>query len=152
MSKGMLADGRGAAYSQPIHGLSASRSQLDGSSIHLILDLYGCDVDLLDDVEQVKRTLLKAAEATGAPVLGHVFHRFSPVGVSGAAAMAASHITIHSWPEYGYAAGDIFSGRPESELQSAAQLIVDGLKCADPRITKAHRGGRDQDSESPAGR
>lgn len=146
----MLTEGRSVL--EPTYGLSTSRFQLDGSSTHLILDLYGCDVDLLDDVEQVKRTLLEAAEATGAPVLGHVFHRFSPVGVSGAVAMAASHITIHSWPEHGYAAGDIFSGRPEAELQSAAQLIVDGLKCADPRITKAHRGGHDQGGESLTGR
>ncbi len=74
---------------------------------HLLLDLWGCT--LLDDASAIEQALRQGAQAAGATVLNANFHRFSPSGgVSGVLLLAESHISIHTWPEHGYAAIDIF--------------------------------------------
>jgi S-adenosylmethionine decarboxylase len=76
---------------------------------HLIVELYGCDRGRLDDLEVVRACLLGAVRAVGATGLGHRFHRFAPQGVSGTVLIAESHLSIHTWPEAGYAAVDIYT-------------------------------------------
>ncbi|MBM3328738.1 MAG: adenosylmethionine decarboxylase [Calditrichaeota bacterium] len=75
----------------------------------LMVEYHGCSSTLLDDVDHVRRSMLEAANATGATVVGEIFHRFSPWGVSGVVVIAESHLAIHTWPEYGYAAVDLFT-------------------------------------------
>lgn len=90
---------------------------------HLIVDLY--EAENLDDLSLIEKTLLHCVEVAGATLLHIHLHRFEPNGISGVAVLAESHISIHSWPEYGYAALDIFmcgAARPE--------LCVDVLKQA----------------------
>ena len=81
---------------------------------HLIIDLH--DAAHLDDCAVIEQTLIDCVEAAGATLLHIHLHRFEPNGVSGVAVLAESHISIHSWPETGYAAFDVFmcgSARPE---------------------------------------
>ncbi len=73
---------------------------------HLIVDLY--DARRLDDVDHIEATLRRCVEASGATLLHIHLHRFQPNGVSGVAVLAESHISIHTWPEAGYAALDVF--------------------------------------------
>ena len=73
---------------------------------HLIVDLWGAEK--LDDIAHIEETLKEAVEVAGATLLHIHLHRFSPTGVSGVAVLAESHISIHTWPEKGYAALDIF--------------------------------------------
>ncbi len=74
---------------------------------HLIVDLIGAE--RLDDLEHIEQTLRDCVEAAGATLLHIHLHRFTPNGgVSGVAVLAESHISIHSWPECGYAALDVF--------------------------------------------
>ena len=74
---------------------------------HLIIDLFGAK--RLDDLKHIKETLKRCVEVAGATLLHIHLHRFTPNGgVSGVAVLAESHITIHSWPEAGYAALDVF--------------------------------------------
>jgi S-adenosylmethionine decarboxylase len=74
---------------------------------HLIVDLY--QADRLDDLDHVERTLRACVDAAGATLLHIHLHHFEPNGgISGVAVLAESHISIHSWPEHGYAALDIF--------------------------------------------
>ncbi|WP_311267767.1 adenosylmethionine decarboxylase [Sphingobium sp. WCS2017Hpa-17] len=74
---------------------------------HLLADLYGCPV--LDDVALIETALRAAAESAGATVIGlHLHHFGEGQGVTGVALLAESHMSIHSWPEHGYAAVDIF--------------------------------------------
>lgn len=76
---------------------------------HLIAEFYDCDRVLLDDVERMRALLRRAAEIVGATIVGDTFHSFSPQGVSGTVVIAESHLSVHTWPESGYVAVDIFT-------------------------------------------
>lgn len=77
-----------------------------GLGTHLIIDLHGGTG--LDDPDRVEAALRRAVEAAGATLLGLHLHRFAPQGVTGVAILAESHITVHTWPERGFAAFDAF--------------------------------------------
>ena len=70
----------------------------------VVLDFYECNKRLLNDVARIKKLLLRAAEVMGATIIDHSFTRFNPKGVSGVIIIAESHLAVHTWPEYGYAA------------------------------------------------
>lgn len=74
---------------------------------HAIVELFGCEH--LNDLSLVRDTLTEAARLCGATVLHTKFHQFSPQGLTGYILLAESHISIHTWPEYGYAAVDLFT-------------------------------------------
>jgi S-adenosylmethionine decarboxylase len=74
---------------------------------HLIIDLW--EADGLDDKDRIEQAMIDAVEAAGATLLHIHLHTFTPSGgVSGVAVLAESHISVHTWPERGYAAFDIF--------------------------------------------
>ncbi len=95
---------------------------------HFIAELYECDREIINNVSAVEQVLLEAAKAANATVVGHSFHEFSPHGVSGVVIIAESHISIHTWPEYGYAAVDIFTCGTLFDNDAAINTIRDGLK------------------------
>ena len=76
---------------------------------HILVEFYDCDPKVLVDIEVVRAEMLRAAEICGATIVGEVFHRFAPQGVSGTVVIAESHLAIHTWPEHGYAALDLFT-------------------------------------------
>ena len=107
---------------------------------HLLLELNECNATLLDDMELVKRALLDAAEEAGATVVGEVFHKFSPVGVTGIVCIAESHISIHTWPEHAYAAADIFTCGEKFKPLEAAHLIAESLQAQHCSVMEVKRG------------
>ena len=107
---------------------------------HVLLELCECNCEKLDDLEFVRSTMLHAAEETGATVIGEIFHQFSPQGVTGVVAIAESHVCIHTWPEFGYAAVDIFTCGEGFEPTDAASLIIEQLESRSPEITEVARG------------
>ena len=74
----------------------------------LIADLYECG-EIIDDVEAIKKASHEAIEYVDATIVEECIHEFSPIGVTYFAVISKSHFSIHTWPEYGYAAIDIFS-------------------------------------------
>ena len=76
---------------------------------HILVEYYNCDPELLRNPEFIEREMNQAALAAEATVVESKFHHFSPWGVSGAILIAESHLTIHTWPEYGFAAADLFT-------------------------------------------
>ena len=76
---------------------------------HIIAEFYDCDKEILDNVEKIEQSMKNAAYETGATLVNSSFHRFLPYGVSGVVVISESHLTIHTWPEYGYAAVDLFT-------------------------------------------
>ncbi|MCI0845860.1 MAG: adenosylmethionine decarboxylase [Chloroflexi bacterium] len=108
--------------------------------LHLLLELRDCNSGLLNDLNHIRLAMLRAAEDAGAHVIGESFHQFSPQGVTGILAIAESHISIHTWPEYGYAAADIFTCGSGVQARKIAAILVDVLECRDPEITEVVRG------------
>lgn len=76
---------------------------------HITVELSGCDPELIADSRSVERALLEAAKASGAHIIESSFHYFAPQGVSGFVIISESHFSIHTWPEYDYAAVDVFT-------------------------------------------
>ncbi len=88
---------------------------------HLIVDAWQASPALLNDSAWIKETLIQAVEAGGATLIDLCVHQFSPHGVTATATLAESHIAIHTWPEYGYFAADLFfcgAGDPHKAMKT----------------------------------
>ncbi len=72
-------------------------------------EIYECSFDILNDVQKVEQIMVNAALEAGAEIREVVFHKFSPQGVSGVVVISESHLAVHTWPELGYAAVDVFT-------------------------------------------
>lgn len=88
----------------------------------LFVDLYGCDEGLLDDMERITAVAHATIEEIGAQIVEECTHKFEPIGVTYIAVITTSHFSIHTWPEYGYAAIDVFSCEEELPEQLADRL------------------------------
>ncbi|MHB1044619.1 MAG: adenosylmethionine decarboxylase [Thermoanaerobaculia bacterium] len=92
---------------------------------HLLLDLAGAPFATLDDPGVVEAALVDTVAAMGAHVLGVHLHRLEPQGISGVVVISESHLTIHTWPERGEAAVDLFTcGDPERAREAVAALVA----------------------------
>ena len=107
---------------------------------HLLLELKDCDKEVLNDLAFLKGALLAAASECGATVLGESFHQFEPQGVSGVVVIAESHLFIHTWPDYGYAAADIFTCGNSVQPGRAAGLLIRKLGSKNHSIFELQRG------------
>jgi len=76
---------------------------------HILVEFNGCDPEILNDVFKIESIMKNAAEKSEATIINTTFHHFSPIGVSGVVVIQESHLAIHTWPEYRYAALDIFT-------------------------------------------
>lgn len=76
---------------------------------HLLAEFYDCEPNILNNVSLIETVMTDAARIAGATIVQQNFHHFSPYGVSGVVVIAESHLAIHTWPEYGYAAIDLFT-------------------------------------------
>ncbi len=107
---------------------------------HYIFDLYGCDYHLITDAERLEQILLEASEAASMEVLHSHFHTFEPHGVTGLILLSTSHVSVHTWPEYGYAAFDVFSCSSNVQTKLAVDYIISKIAHTRKRITKVDRG------------
>jgi len=94
---------------------------------HLLVDFYDCDNSILDDVTELEKRLVESAVQANSTVVKSVFHHYSPYGVSGVVVIAESDITIHTWPEYGYAAVDVFTCGDEIDPWRAYEFLKNAL-------------------------
>jgi S-adenosylmethionine decarboxylase len=93
--------------------------------MHVLLDLWGVAPALLDDLESLAALLVGAAERGGARVVDARFNKFQPQGVSGVVVIAESHLALHTWPEHGLAAVDVFTcGNPQVAERVAAEVLA----------------------------
>jgi S-adenosylmethionine decarboxylase len=95
-----------AAPANERHDHFAVRNGVRCAGTHLIIDLHGAK--RLNDIDHIEATLRRCVDASRATLLHIHLHHFQPSGVSGVAVLAESHISIHTWPEAGYAALDVF--------------------------------------------
>jgi len=94
----------------------------------IIAEFYDCNRASLNDVDFIRAAMLYAAEKAGAMIVTETFHHFSPHGVSGAVIIAESHLSIHTWPEYGYAAVDLFTCGDTVSSETAFNHLRDTLE------------------------
>lgn len=109
---------------------------------HVLLDLWGVGADLLDDLGGIERRLVEAAEGAGATVVERRFHRFSPHGVSGVVVLAESHVAIHSWPELGFAALDVFTCGDAAVGERIAEALLVSFAAGEEQVRRIERGVR----------
>jgi len=107
---------------------------------HLIVELADCDRDILNDAEKLEYHMNEAVRQSGATIVRSVFHRYNPQGVSGVVVIAESHISIHTWPEYGYAAVDFFTCGNAVDPYKAYEYMREKLDCQSPLINEIKRG------------
>ena len=106
---------------------------------HLVADAWQSPGDLLNDPERIRRAMLDAIAAGGATLIDLCVHQFSPHGVTATATLAESHIAIHTWPEHGYFAADLFfcgAGDPHR----AMQVLQAALEAKQVKLTEFTRG------------
>ena len=111
---------------QVLHSFS-NDEKLVHQSKHLLLELYRCDSEKLNDESFLRCTLNRAAKLAKATVLNLISNKFEPQGVTAIALLAESHISIHTWPESNYSAVDIFTCGQNMMPELASQYLIESL-------------------------
>lgn len=114
---------------------------------HLLVELYGCDPEVLNDKGRVEKIMTEAARRCGATIVQIVFHLFNPHGVSGVVVIAESHLAIHTWPEYRYAAVDIFTCGTKVDPWKAHEHIKEQLRAERYSTLEMTRGEMPEEDE-----
>lgn len=102
---------------------------------HIIIEAFNADPDVINNPPRLEEIFLSAARAANATILSSHFHSFEPQGVSGVIVISESHFTVHSWPEYGYAAVDIFFCDDSVKVDRAIEVLKEKLNTPEIIIT-----------------
>jgi S-adenosylmethionine decarboxylase len=118
---------------------------------HVIIELWGCN-DQINDADVVELAMREAVETANATLLNLNVHRFSPHGVTGVAVLSESHLSIHTWPEHGYIAADIFTCGDTTQPLEAAEVLCKYFEPAQVETHEIIRGVRPGPNSGPTGR
>jgi S-adenosylmethionine decarboxylase len=110
---------------------------------HVLAEYYGCDPAILDDPDFLRPIIEEAVRAAGAEVIKTSLHQFKPQGVSGVVILAESHLAVHTWPEHGFAAVEIFTCGEEPEPEAGHRYLLEQLKPAYHTVRALERGDLD---------
>lgn len=113
---------------------------MDTIGHHYIAEASGCNPGIIGKVEAVEQILVRAAEVAGVQVWSISFHRFNPNGVSGVVVISESHLSVHTWPEVGYAALDIFTCGDTTKPEEAVKWALRQFGATNVHITEVTRG------------
>jgi len=120
-------------------GSFSNDQKLSHQSKHLLLELYRCDYEKLNDESFLRCTLNRAAKLAKARVLNLISNKFDPQGVTAIALLAESHISIHTWPESNYSAVDIFTCGQNMLPELASQYLIEALKAEEHSLRVIER-------------
>ncbi len=116
----------------------------------ILVEYYHCNPRVLNDRDRIASAMGEAARLSGATVVEEVFHLFNPHGISGVVVIAESHFSIHTWPEYGYAAVDLFTCGEEIKPEKAFEHLKKILGAEAVSVMELKRGILDsQDKQHP---
>lgn len=107
---------------------------------HILAEFYDCDVNRINDEKFLEELFVNTATEAGATVINSSFHKFSPHGVSGVVVISESHLTIHTWPEYGYCAVDIFTCGDRIDNNLCLAKLRDKLESKRHSVVEMSRG------------
>jgi S-adenosylmethionine decarboxylase len=113
-------------------------------STHCILELYSCPSDLLNDLSFVRGAVEEASRQGLSTLLDISSHQFHPQGVTVVGLLAESHISIHTWPEHGYAAVDVFTCGESADPQRACQFLLERFSARRYQLLTVPRGNEQQ--------
>ncbi|ASN05029.1 adenosylmethionine decarboxylase [Virgibacillus necropolis] len=113
---------------------------MDTMGRHVIAELWECNIDKLNDMALIERTFVDAALKAGAEIREVAFHKFAPHGVSGVVIISESHLTIHSFPEHGYASIDVYTCGDIIDPNVAAEHIATSLEAKTYEKVEVPRG------------
>ena len=126
------------------HCLSTSRERrvlaMNALGRHILAEYFSCDTTVLNNTALLQNCMKDAVRASGATIIDSTFHKFSPHGVSGVIVIAESHMAIHTWPEYGYAAVDFFTCGDRVDPWKAFDYMNTLLKPAKHSTKELQRG------------
>lgn len=114
---------------------------------HIVCEFSGCDPASLSDVKGIHAMMIGAAKAARATIMESAFHRFEPQGVSGTVILAESHLSIHTWPEKGYAAMDFYTCGDHTDPWLACEHAAKLLEAKSVLTTEFKRGIEKSDGE-----
>ena len=121
---------------------------------HHILELERCAAERLADPDAVSAAMRRAVERAGLTLLQQAVHAFAPHGVTAVALLAESHLSVHTWPEHGYAAVDLFSCGDPRQAEAACRDLAHALGAGKLALRVVRRGpsisGSDLDSATNA--
>jgi S-adenosylmethionine decarboxylase len=112
-----------------------------------LVELRDCNPEILKDLNKVKDALVSAAKEAKATIIDVSFHEFNPFGISGMVVIAESHLSVHTWPEYSYAAVDIFTCGDIIKPEVAAQYLIRRFESKTPSVVEMKRGILSFDNE-----
>lgn len=117
---------------------------LDGEELslgsHVLVEMYGCDKSSLEATRSVGTAMIEAARESKATIVTDSFHEFEPYGVSGAVIIQESHYTIHTWPEHGYAAVDLFYCGGKIDVHRALDTLTERFQPERLKFLVVRRG------------
>lgn len=106
---------------------------------HFIVEAAGCSKEIISDPKRIEQIFTNAAKRANMTVKASHFFRFNPTGVSGAVIVAESHISIHTWPEEGYAAIDVYTCG-KSDPERAVDYILKEIGAKHAHVSEIRRG------------
>lgn len=118
----------------------------------ILADMYDCDPAMLDDQEAIQSCMIEAVRRCGGTIVSHCFHRFSPHGISGVVVIAESHLAIHTWPEHGYVALDLFTCGDTLEPEACFSYLKDAFRSQRQATRTLLRGSRADVHPGPTAR
>lgn len=107
---------------------------------HILAEFFECDSNILNNPKLVEDYMVQAALECGATIVQKCFHLFSPYGVSGVIIISESHLAIHTWPELGYAAVDLFTCGDNCDPKVAYDFLKKMFNAKDASYSKLNRG------------
>ena len=107
---------------------------------HILAEFFECDPNILNNVKLIEEKMVQAAVECGATVIEKCFHLFSPYGVSGVVIISESHLAIHTWPELGYAAVDLFTCGESCDPKVAYDFLKIAFDCKNGSYSQLERG------------
>ena len=107
---------------------------------HILAEIYGCDAEILNNKDFIEKIMIDSAIKAGAEVREVAFHEFKPQGISGVVIISESHLTIHTWPELGYAAVDVFTCGSKINPWDACNYMTEKFNAKNMTATEVKRG------------
>lgn len=117
---------------------------------HVLAEFFECDPNILNNVSMVEKLMTSAALECGATIVQKCFHMFNPYGVSGVVIIAESHLAIHTWPELGYAAVDLFTCGDKCDPKISYEYLKKMFNSQNASYQELKRGIIDEETHKVA--